>query len=170
MKKVILAFCALTVLSLEKTHAEKLNLNLDEIKQNLFQGAIGDKKTLIILDFWASWCGPCRESMPFYQELSEKYKDISVIGISEDDSLDDAKSFAQKEKIKFALSLDKKHKLADSLKIESIPVTLVLNSKLEVIEKVTGFRKEKKLALEKRIQEEIKKAPEAKSKDSTPGA
>src|SRR5688572_17732633 len=49
-----------------------------------------------VLDFWATWCEPCRHSFPAYQELSQRYQGkVSVIGISEDDESEGIADFAR---------------------------------------------------------------------------
>src|SRR4051812_4521086 len=47
----------------------------------------GAKGKVILMDFWATWCGPCRESMPETQALFEKYKDrgLEVVAVSDED-------------------------------------------------------------------------------------
>lgn len=50
-----------------------------------FTDAIGDKSTgLVVIDFWAKWCGPCVRISPFYEELSKKYLDANFYKIDTD--------------------------------------------------------------------------------------
>ncbi|HEY8271611.1 MAG TPA: TlpA disulfide reductase family protein, partial [Pseudobdellovibrionaceae bacterium] len=52
----------------------------------------------LLLDFWASWCAPCKESLPFYQELQKRYaaEGLQVLALSVDSDVKDASSFIRK--------------------------------------------------------------------------
>jgi len=90
--------------------------------------------TITIIDFWASWCGPCRHDMPFMVSLYEKYKDkgLGIIGISLDSEYDAWKQAIQQLKITWPQMSDLKgweNSAAQQLNITSIPHTIVVNKK-----------------------------------------
>jgi thiol-disulfide isomerase/thioredoxin len=65
------------------------------------------KGKVVLLNFWATWCGPCRLEIPWFVELQEKYRDkgLSVVGISVDDPPEALPPFAKQFKINYALVL-----------------------------------------------------------------
>jgi cytochrome c biogenesis protein CcmG/thiol:disulfide interchange protein DsbE len=60
---------------------------------------------VVLLDFWATWCDPCREEIPHFVELQQKYGNdgLQIIGVSMDDSIDPVRPFAQKLKINYPI-------------------------------------------------------------------
>src|SRR5512138_2439551 len=67
--------------------------------------------SVVVLDFWATWCDPCKRSMPEYEQLSLRFRDrkVAVIGISLDKGADAparVRDFAAREKVTYRLLLD----------------------------------------------------------------
>jgi len=88
------------------------------------------KSTVTVIDFWASWCAPCKEELPIYQTLFEKYKgdQVNFLAISVDRYKEEAEAFMKDEKYDFPVSHDPppKTEVASKFEIEGIPTLVVI--------------------------------------------
>ena len=83
----------------------------------------------IILNFWASWCGPCKMEMPELQEFYDEYgEDIHFLLVSVDDSVDTAKAFIEKEGYTFPVFFDTTSMGAYTYGASSIPLTFFIDT------------------------------------------
>jgi thiol-disulfide isomerase/thioredoxin len=73
------------------------DLNGSDVKLSSYKGKV------ILLDFWATWCGPCKLEIPWFNEFHQKYKDkgFTVVGISADDELDKLKPFVAEYRMSY---------------------------------------------------------------------
>lgn len=117
---------------------------LREAKLNGFDGKIKrfadfQGKPLII-NVWASWCGPCRAEMGSLNRLAQRYggKQFNVIGISTDDDGNAAANFIRQSKISFENFLDSRVFLENMLGADTIPLTVLVDAHGRVLEKARG--------------------------------
>lgn len=96
----------------------------------------------LLINIWASWCGPCRAEMGSLQRLAQKYngKEFNIIGISTDDYRHKAASFIKQTEITFENFLDHKLLLENMLGANILPLTILVDADGRVLEKVRGAR------------------------------
>lgn len=122
----------------------------DYLREVTMDGLQGAKKNLssfkgkpLLINVWASWCGPCRAEMASLEELSNRYngKQFNIIGISTDDYRDKALAAIRESNISFENFLDNKLLLEKMLGANTIPLTILVDKNGQVLEKVRGARK-----------------------------
>jgi thiol-disulfide isomerase/thioredoxin len=96
----------------------------------------------LIINIWASWCGPCRAEMDSLEQLAQRYngKEFSIIGISTDDYRNKAEDFVKQTKVSFENFIDHNLILENMLGANTIPLTVFVDADGRVVEKVRGSR------------------------------
>ncbi|HLG23540.1 MAG TPA: DUF3179 domain-containing (seleno)protein [Candidatus Nanoarchaeia archaeon] len=92
----------------------------------------------VILNFWASWCPPCREEMPEFQKISENNPDIAVLGVNLQESKEAVQSFTNKLGIKFSILLDPNSQVKNMYNVFTQPVTYFIDEKGKITDKKFG--------------------------------
>lgn len=83
---------------------------------------------VVFIDFWATWCPPCRALIPELNKFQEEFKDdMVVIGVS-GESEADVKKFMSKTKVKYSMAIDTKDRMSETLGIEGIPHVMIVDS------------------------------------------
>ena len=121
----------------------------------------GFRGKVLYVDFWASWCVPCRTSMPALQTLYAKYKDrgFVVVGVNKDDRWTDAERFLQKYPASFPLASDTDEKIVKSFAVPAMPSGYLIDRKGIVRRIHTGFTEETAQSLDKEVDQLLKAAP-----------
>lgn len=119
------------------------------------------KGNVLYVDFWASWCVPCRTSMPALETLYAKYKDrgFVVVGVNKDDRYTDAERFLQKYPATFLLASDTDEKIVKAFAVPAMPSGYLIDRKGIVRRIHTGFTAETAAALDKEIDQLLKAMP-----------
>ena len=107
------------------------NLQLDE-----YEGKV------VMLDFWASWCVPCRRSFPWMNEMQQKYADrgLVVIAVNLDNNSDDAASFLQEYPAKFQIVYDTNKELARQFEVQAMPSSFLIGRDGKLADMHLGFK------------------------------
>lgn len=122
------------------------------------------KGQVTIIDFWATFCDPCRKSFPKYQELVDKHAgELVVIGVSVDDPEDvgneEVMGFAEELNVSFPIVWDKERKTADVYKPPKMPTSYVVDKKGVVRFVHAGYQADEAEIIAKEVEELIKEAP-----------
>jgi thiol-disulfide isomerase/thioredoxin len=111
------------------------------------------KGKVVIVDFWASWCEPCKVELPALDKLHKKYKGkLTVIGVNVDENLNEARAFLKDHPVGFDLVYDKGMENSNKLSIQKMPTSFILSDG-KIVKVHEAFR----AGDEKKIEAEIKK-------------
>jgi peroxiredoxin len=111
-------------------------LDGQDVKLSAYKGKV------ILLNFWATWCGPCKAEIPGFVELQAKYKDdLVILGFSVDDPADKARAFAQEYKINYPVLLGEgREDVQDAYgPIWGIPASFIISKDGQVCRKHPGI-------------------------------
>jgi thiol-disulfide isomerase/thioredoxin len=124
---LLLAFSATTM-------AEEANSVAFDLGQ--YQGKV------VVLDFWASWCGPCRRSFPWLNEMHTKYQQdgLVVIGVNLDARQEDAAEFLEDYPAEFKIYFDTDATLAFQYGIQAMPSSVVIGRDGKIRASHSGFK------------------------------
>ncbi|MDZ4803079.1 MAG: thioredoxin-like domain-containing protein [Bryobacteraceae bacterium] len=113
---------------------------------------------VVILDFWATWCGPCRIQHPLYEEVRKKFKDrddVVFLAISTDDERASVKPFLEENK--WSKNVYFEDGLGTFLRVSQIPTTVILDKRGQTFTRMNGFVPERFVdQLTERIREALK--------------
>lgn len=111
------------------------------------------KGKVVYLDFWASWCAPCRKSFPWMNEMQTKYDNnkFTVVSINLDSNKELAKAFLLKTPANFPIVYDPEGNIASELKLKGMPSSFLINADGKIISAHMGFTAEKKIRYEQEV-------------------
>jgi len=124
----------------------------------------------VLLNFWATWCGPCKIEMPWFVDLQKKYgaEGLQVLGVAMDDAGEDAiAKFAREMGVNYPVLMGKESVGEAYGGVQFLPTTFYIDRNGRVVERVFG------LVGQSEIEDNIKKAlhhPPAATQASTPAA
>lgn len=151
-------FCLMLLFSTQ-THADypeapnfKLQTQNGEIELSKLKGK------LIYLDFWASWCRPCKKSFPWMISMKEKFKDMNfeIIAINLDTNKSHADEFLRSQPINFPIAFDPQAKTAEAYGVEGMPSSFLIDPQGGLRLRYTGFWNKSKNEKEKIIYDLLK--------------
>lgn len=113
------------------------------------------KGKVVYVDFWASWCTPCRKSFPWMNELNKKYKDqgLEVVAVNLDKSREPIDEFLAKTPAEFTIAYDPSGTAASSYKVAGMPSSYLIDRNGQLQVSHIGFRDKDKEEMESKIKE-----------------
>ena len=136
---ILILVLVLQLTAAEKTSDFKLeNIDGKHVKLSDFQ-----KEGLVILDFWATWCVPCKNGLPKLNELHEKYDNVNVLAINVDKprKKTNAISHIKSNRFTFHTLFDPKKVVQKQYNITNIPRTLIIDQDGTIIYDHTGYQR-----------------------------
>lgn len=111
------------------------------------------KGKVVLVDFWASWCAPCKQEMPVLERLYQKYKKdgLVIVAVSVDNDASNIADFLKQVRVTFPIVHDQDHKVADRFKPPRMPSSYIVDRKGIVRHVHGGFRPDDAATLESEI-------------------
>ncbi len=111
---------------------------------------------VVYVDFWASWCGPCRASFPFMADMVREFgDDLTIVAINVDEQRTDADGFLADFETPFDIVYDPAGTLASLFKVPGMPTSYLYDRNGQFIERHIGFRSSDKAAIREKIERAI---------------
>lgn len=109
---------------------------------------------VVYVDFWASWCGPCRRSFPWMNDLQRRYGDrgLTIVGVNVDKRRPDADRFLSQVPASFTVVFDAAGVTPSGWGVAGMPSSYLIDQQGKVVAVETGFLDERKGVMEARIQ------------------
>jgi len=84
---------------------------------------------VVMLNFWASWCGPCRKEMPLLEKIHKKYKRLgfTLLGVNVEENSQAAKNYLKDVKVSFPILFDRTQKTSKLYDVSAMPTTILID-------------------------------------------
>jgi thiol-disulfide isomerase/thioredoxin len=137
-----LVVAALVLLAHEPGVARDGGVPVPELPAHPALDLAAHRGKVVVLDFWASWCVPCRRSFPWLEAMQRKYADagLVVIGVNEDQVPADAAAFLEEFPVGFRIVNDPHGEIAQAFELIAMPSTYVIARDGTVAARHLGFK------------------------------
>ena len=111
------------------------------------------KGQVVYVDFWASWCKPCKQSFPFLNDMQARYgaKGLRVVGVNVDAKREDAEAFLADTPAAFDIAFDTQGDSARRYQVKAMPSSVLVGRDGKVLAVHRGFKPEDRAELERLI-------------------
>ncbi|NHN31241.1 TlpA family protein disulfide reductase [Paenibacillus agricola] len=116
----------------------------------------GARSKALIINFWASWCGPCHDEAPDLERMYSKYKnelDIYAVNVTKGDQLEEVSKFVKRYGLSFPVLLDQQGSVANKYRLLFVPTSFLVNKQGILVDVIHVLPAEE---LERRIQQLVK--------------
>lgn len=117
---------------------DELDFTLKDLSGNSITLS-GLKGKIVVVNFWATWCGPCKAEIPDFIEVYAQYRDKNVefLGISQE-NINDVRSFAGDFHINYPILIDEDGSVSNSWNVRAIPATFIIDKEGNIISGQVG--------------------------------
>jgi thiol-disulfide isomerase/thioredoxin len=114
---------------------------------------------VVFIDFWASWCIPCKYSFPWLNEMQQRYAEdgLKIIAINIDEDQADAREFLERVPASFEIAYDPEGDVADLYRLKVMPSSYLIDRNGNLIHSYKGFKTSDGTRIEEKIQKLLKK-------------
>ncbi len=93
----------------------------------------------VLVNFWASWCGPCRSEVPDLQELAQRHpNDIVILGVNQQETQEAAAKFAEEFDVTYPIVLDRSGEVSQAYRAQGLPISYLVNPKGVIVKAYRG--------------------------------
>jgi thiol-disulfide isomerase/thioredoxin len=110
---------------------------------------------VVIVDFWATWCGPCVKALPHLDSLHNKYDNLQVFAVTTDGrrTLQKAKDYIKEKGYTFTVLMDSNREVQRLLNIQAIPETFIITPSRKIHYRHIGYKPGDEVKLEDKVKE-----------------
>lgn len=128
--------------------SDKQTINLEKLKGKV-----------VYLDFWASWCDPCRKSFPWMNDMHDRYngKDFTIIAVNLDSSKAEADKFLKKVPADFNIAYDPEGLVAEKYNLKAMPTSYLIDKTGKLVFAHKGYREGDADKIEQKIRQLLNK-------------
>jgi thiol-disulfide isomerase/thioredoxin len=102
----------------------------------------GDNGQVVMINFWASWCGPCRQEMPLLEQIHQRYEPLgfTLLGVNVEENSSDAKAFLKDRPVSFPILFDPDNGVSKLYDVVAMPSTVLIDRQGNVRYLHHGFK------------------------------
>ncbi len=159
IKKLLVSLSVLTLTAISSTAFAAPATNFTLTDNNGAKINLSDYKGQVVyLDFWASWCGPCKQSFPAMNDFQKKYgaQGFKVIAVNVDENKQDAVNFLKTTPAQFTVVYDSNQQVIKQYNVKSMPSSFLIDKQGNILETHQGFKLEEVAELDAKIQKALK--------------
>jgi cytochrome c biogenesis protein CcmG, thiol:disulfide interchange protein DsbE len=147
LKRLVCALCAVLCMAMGLSVPTALGAASDALDLPALHGKV------VYVDFWASWCVPCRESFPWMNSIQHEFstQGFVVIAVNVDHERSDAEDFLRRFSPDFRITYDPLGTLAEQFHVKGMPTSVLIDRSGKVVNQHTGFRQADRGALRDQI-------------------
>lgn len=142
LKSKLILLAAIGLFCANAFGAPKVGETAPDLSQFKFDGSLPDLKgRVVLIDFWASWCAPCKKSFPVMKELHDKFNErgLTIVAISVDEKKSDMDSFLKKNPAPFTIVRDANGKAPEAFGADKMPTSFIVGVDGKVVAVHGGF-------------------------------